>query len=191
MRAIIEEASRHEMPVAAHAHGTEGMKAAIRAGVSSIEHGSMLDEEAIRMMIDNHVFLVPTTGLTDYIDLETLPPLYREKAELVLPQARTRLSNAIDAGVKIALGSDSPIVPHGENGFEIVAMTERGMTPAQALQSATMIPAELLRMLDTIGQIKVGMVADIIAVRENPLERIETVQDVLFVMKEGVVYKQG
>ena len=189
MRAIIQEAARHEILVAAHAHGTEGIKAAIRAGVSSIEHGSILDQEAIQMMIDNEVFLVPTTGPLDLVDLESLPPQNRKKAEYVYPLAKEGLKNAIKAGVKIALGTDTPILPHGENAYEIIAMVNRGMTPAQSLRSATMIPAELVGMQNELGQIKEGMLADIVAVRENPLERIETVEEVVFVMKEGVVYK--
>jgi imidazolonepropionase-like amidohydrolase len=190
MRAIIQEAARHEIPVAAHAHGTEGIKAAIRAGVSSIEHGSILDQEAIQMMIDNEVFLVPTTGPLDLVDLESLPPQNRKKAEYVYPLAKEGLKNAIEAGVKIALGTDTPILPHGENAYEIIAMVNRGMTPAQSLRSATMIPAELVGMQNELGQIKEGMLADIVAVRENPLERIETVEELVFVMKEGVVYKR-
>ena len=189
MRAIIEEAARHNIPVAAHAHGTEGMKAAIRAGVSSIEHGSILDEEVIQMMIDEDVFLVPTTGTKDFVDLEALPPQNREKAEYVFPLAKEGLANAIQSGVKIALGTDTPILPHGRNGYEIIAYVDRGMTPAQALRSATMIPAELIQMQEELGQIQAGMIADIIAVAENPLENIETVEDVVFVMKEGVVFK--
>jgi len=189
MRAIIEEASRHEIPVAAHAHGTEGMKAAIRAGVSSIEHGSILDEEVIQMMIDEGVYLVPTTGTMDLVDLEALPPQNREKAKYVYPIAKEGLANAIKAGVKIALGTDTPILPHGRNAYEMIAMVNRGMTPAQSLRSATMFPAELIRMQDELGQIKVGMLADIVAVNDNPLETIETVEEVTFVMKEGVVYK--
>ena len=169
MRAIIQEAARHEIPVAAHAHGTEGIKAAIRAGVSSIEHGSILDQEAIQMMIDNEVFLVPTTGPLDLVDLESLPPQNRKKAEYVYPLAKEGLKNAIEAGVKIALGTDTPILPHGENAYEIIAMVNRGMTPAQSLRSATMIPAELVGMQNELGQIKEGMLADIVAVRENPL----------------------
>lgn len=190
MRAIIEEAARHDIPVAAHAHGTEGMKAAIRAGVSSIEHGSILDEEVIQMMMDEGVFLVPTTGLADRIDFEALPDQNRAKAEHVMPLAKEWLSRAIDAGVKIALGTDTPILPHGENAYEIIAMVNRGMTPAESLRSATMIPAELIQMQDELGQIKEGMLADIVAVTENPLENIQTVEKVVFVMKEGVVYKR-
>jgi len=189
MNAIVEEARRHNMPVGAHAHGTEGIKNAIRAGVSSIEHGSMLDDEAIQMMIDYDVFLVPTTGLIDLIPLDMLPPQNREKAEYVFPFAKQSLANAIDAGVKIALGSDAPVLLHGKNAYEIIAMVNRGMSSADALRSATMHPAALIQMDEELGQIKGGMIADIIAVSENPLDNIATVEQVNFVMKGGIVYK--
>lgn len=191
MKAIIEEAARHHIPVGAHAHGTEGIKNAISAGVSSIEHGSMLDDEAIQMMIDNNVFLVPTTGLVDLMNFDMLPAQNKAKAEYVLPLAKQSLSNAIDAGVKVALGSDAPVLPHGRNAYEILAMVDRGMSSAEALRSATMLPAELIQMEESLGQIKVGMFADIIGVNENPLEAIQTVEKVIFVMKDGIVYKIG
>lgn len=191
MEAIIEEAERHHIPVGAHAHGYEGIKNAIRAGVSSIEHGSMLDDEAIQMMIDHDVFLVPTTGLADLINFDMLPAQNKAKAEYVLPIAKQSLSNAIDAGVKVALGSDAPVLPHGRNAYEILAMVDRGMSSAEALRSATMLPAELIQMEESLGQIKVGMFADIIGVNENPLEAIQTVEKITFVMKDGIVYKIG
>jgi imidazolonepropionase-like amidohydrolase len=188
MVAVVEEANRHDIPVAAHAHGTEGIKAAIRAGVSSIEHGSMLDEEAIRMMVDRGVFLVPTSGLMDLIKFDLLPAQKRAKAEYVSPRAKESLSAAIKAGVKVALGTDAPLIPHGQNAFEIVKMTERGMTPLQALQSATMVSAELLR-IEKLGQLKPGWHADIVAVDANPLEDIRAVQSISFVMKGGEIFK--
>lgn len=191
MVAIIQEAHRHEIPVAAHAHGTEGIKAAIRAGVNSIEHGSILDDEAIQMMIDNDVVLVPTSGLMEKMDKEMLPPKKKAKANYVDPLAKESLSSAIKAGVKIALGTDAPLIPHGQNAYELTAMINRGMTNAQALQSATIISAELVRLEDVLGQIKVGMIADIIAIEENPLTNIKTLENVTFVMKEGKIYKMG
>ena len=190
MVAIVEEAERHEIPVAAHAHGTEGIKAAIRAGVSSIEHGSMLDAEAIQLMIDRGVFLVPTNGLMDLINLDLLPAQKRAKAAFVSPRMNQSLSAAIKAGVKVAMGTDAPLIPHGQNAFEIVKMTERGMSPLQAIQSATTVSAALLRM-DDLGQLKPGWHADIIAVDANPLEDIRTVQSVPFVMKGGEIVKGG
>lgn len=188
MRAIIEEAARHEVPVAAHAHGADGIKAAIRAGVSSIEHGSILDDEAIQMMIRNNVFLVPTRGLMDLLDFEKLDPRKRAKAEYVNPLADQSLIAAIDAGVKVAIGTDAPLIPHGENAYEIVKMTERGMSPMEAIQSATTVAAELIG-IDRLGAIKEGWHADIIAVDSNPLDDIATLQSVTFVMKAGKVMK--
>lgn len=190
MRAIVEEARRHEIPVAAHAHGTEGIKAAIQAGVSSIEHGSILDDEAIRMMIRNEVFLVPTSGLMDLIDFEKLHPQKRTKAEYVAPLASQSLHAAIKAGVKVALGTDAPLIPHGKNAYEIVTMTERGMTPAEAIRSATTVAAELIGMKE-LGEIREGWHADIIGVATNPLQDIATLQSVPFVMKAGKVMKNS
>ena len=190
MVAIVSEANRHEIPVAAHAHGTEGVKAAIRAGVSSIEHGSMLDAEAIQMMVDRNVFLVPTNGLMDLIKFDLLPAQKRAKAEYVSPTMNQSSSEAIKAGVKVALGTDAPLIPHGQNAYEIVKMTERGMTPLQAIQSATIVAAELLR-IDHLGQLKPGWHADIVAVDTNPLEDIKAVQSVSFVMKAGEIVKGG
>ena len=190
MRAIIEEAQRHQVPVAAHAHGTDGIKAAIRAGVSSIEHGSILDDEAIRMMIEKNVILVPTRGLMDLINFEKLDPRKRAKAEYVNPLADQSLVAAINAGVKVAMGTDAPLIPHGKNAYEIVKMTERGMSPLEAIRSATTVAAELIGM-EKLGQIKEGWHADIIAVDSDPLEDITSLQSVRFVMKAGKVMKNA
>lgn len=190
MKVIVDEAKRHGIGVAAHAHGTEGIKAAIRAGVNSIEHGSLLDKEGIKMMKHKGVYLVPTTGLVDLImkDTSKMNPKMVKKAEYVLPLAQNNLRNAIKAGVKIALGTDSPLIPHGKNAYEMVAMVDKGMTNLQAIQSATINSADLLK-LDNRGQIKTGMLADIIAVDSNPVEDVKALQEVSFVMKEGKVYK--
>jgi imidazolonepropionase-like amidohydrolase len=188
MSAIIEEARRHEIPVAAHAHGTDGIKAAIRAGVTSIEHGSILDDEAIRMMKKNNVFLVPTNGLMDLIDFEKLDPRKRAKAEYVDPLADRSLAAAIEAGVNVALGTDAPLIPHGMNAYEIVKMTERGMSPLEALRSATTVSAELIG-IENLGQIREGWHADIVGVDANPLEDITVIQSVTFVMKAGQIVK--
>jgi imidazolonepropionase-like amidohydrolase len=120
MRAVVEEAARHDIKVAAHAHGTEGIKAAIRAGVASIEHGSLIDKEAASMMKKKGVYLVPTTGLLDTIELGELPAIMQDKANYVLPLASANLSKAIARGVPIALGTDAPFVAHGENAYEFV-----------------------------------------------------------------------
>ncbi|MCB1582139.1 MAG: amidohydrolase family protein [Marinicella sp.] len=191
MQAIVAEAKRHHMKVAAHAHGTEGIKAAIKAGVASIDHGSMLDEEGMRLMKKHHVFLVPTTGLVDFVmeGIDNNNPKIAAKAKYVLPLAKENLAKAIKSGVPIALGTDSPLIPHGQNAHELSAMMAQGMSALGAIQSATINAAELLGV-DDRGQIKVGMLADIIAVEENPLENVKTLEAVTFVMKGGEVFKQ-
>ncbi len=190
MRAAVEEAHRHDLKVGAHAHGTVGIKAAIEAGVDSIEHGSLLDDEAIEMMIKHGVYLVPTTGLIEHIEVlfGKMDPKLRAKAEFVLPKAKANLGKAIKAGVKIALGSDTPVMPHGKNGEEIVALVDRGMTTGQALQAATINAADLVGLPDR-GVLKQGMIADIIALNDNPLKDIKAVLNVPFVMKSGKVVK--
>lgn len=189
MRVIVEEARRHNLPVAAHAHGTEGIKAAIRAGVDSIEHGSILDDEAIALMKEHNVTFVPTVGLMDRIDLNALPPKKRAKAEYVDPLARESVRKAARAGVRIAMGTDAPLIPHGENADEIVTLTTLGLSNAEALRAATINPAALIRR-DDLGQIEPGMTADLIAVGADPLDDISALRDVRFVMKDGQVVRQ-
>jgi imidazolonepropionase-like amidohydrolase len=176
--------------VAAHAHGTQGIIEAIKAGAASIEHGSMVDKEAIKLMNEKGVYLVPTSGLVDFVfkDVDKMPAITRKKAEETLPLAQENLQKAIKAGVKIALGTDSPLIPHGQNALELSAMMKHGLTALEAIQSATINSADLVGIKD-IGEIKVGYKADIIAVDANPLDNIKTLEDVQFVMKGGVVYK--
>lgn len=190
MQVIVDEARRHGYKVAAHAHGTEGIIAAIKAGAASIEHGSMVDKEAIKLMKEKGVYLVPTSGLVDFIfkDLDKMSPITRKKAEETLPIAQENLQKAIKAGVKIALGTDSPLIPHGLNAKELSAMIKHGMSNLEAIQSATLNSADLIGMKD-IGEIKTGYKADIIAVDENPMQNIKTLENVRFVMKAGQVYK--
>ncbi len=189
MRTIVEEAARHGMKVAAHAHGTEGINAAILAGVASIDHGSILSDESIRLMKEHGTYLVPTTYLADAIDLDALPPPIRAKAESVLPMAKASLSRAIREGVKIAFGTDAAVYPHGENGREFTALVARGMTPIDAIRTATVNAADLLGVTDR-GRIAPGLLADLVAVRGNPLQDIRVLEDVAFVMKGGVVAKR-
>lgn len=184
LRAVVEEAERHGLEVAAHAHGTDGIKAAIRAGVASIEHGSLIDDEAVAMMKERGVYLVPTTYLADAIDLEVLPPPIRAKAEYVLPRARENLRRAIRAGVPIAFGTDAGVFPHGQNAKELVALVERGMTPLEAIRAATLNAADLLGV-DDRGVIAPGKLADLIAVAGNPLDDVRVLEDVRFVMLGG------
>jgi imidazolonepropionase-like amidohydrolase len=189
MQTIVEEADRHGMHVAAHAHGTEGINDAIRAGVTSIEHGSMLSDESIRLMLEHGTFLVPTTYLVDAIDLDNLPPPIRAKAEYVLPLARESLRRAIRGGVNIAFGTDAAVYPHGDNAKEFGVMVDLAMSPIDALRAATTTAAGILGY-DDRGQIAEGFLADIIAVEGNPLENIRVMEEVQFVMKGGTVYKR-
>lgn len=184
LTAMVDEAARHGVKVAAHAHGTEGIKAAITAGVASIEHGSMLDDEAIQMMRARGTYLVPTTYLADRIDLDILPPLVRSKAETILPLARESLRRAIAAGVPIAFGTDAAVFPHGENAKEFEVYVRLGMSPLEALRTATVHAADLLGK-DDRGVIAPGMLADLIAVPGNPLDDITVTEDVRFVMLGG------
>ncbi|MFK7951919.1 MAG: amidohydrolase family protein [Ekhidna sp.] len=190
MKAIIEEAKRHHIKVAAHAHGTEGIKAAIKAGVYSIEHGSLLDAEAIELMKKRDVYLVPTVGLQEKMQplIEKMPERMQEKSNYIMPLAKQNIQSAIKAGVNIAMGSDAPLVPHGENAYEISAMVRLGMSNLDAIQSATINPAKMLGLEDR-GEIKEGLLADMIAVSANPLKDITILEKVEFVMKGGEVYK--
>ncbi|MEP7326312.1 MAG: amidohydrolase family protein [Gemmatimonadota bacterium] len=185
MRAIVEEAHRHGLRVAAHAHGTEGILAAIRAGVNSIEHGSMLSDEAIALMKANGTYLVPTTALADLIDLNSLPPQIRIKAEQILPLARASVTRAIRAGVRIAFGTDAAVIPHGTNAAEFAALVRRGMTPIDAIRAATINAADLLGV-DDRGVIAPGKLADLVAVPGNPLDDITVMERVRWVMKGGI-----
>jgi imidazolonepropionase-like amidohydrolase len=188
LKAMVDEAARHGIKVAAHAHGTEGIIAAVRAGVASIEHGSILNDEAIRLMKEHGTYLVPTTYLADRIDFSILPPAIRAKGEYVLPLAKASLAKAIREGVKIAFGTDAAVYPHGENAHEFAALVDKGMSPLEALRTATVNAADLLGV-DDRGILAAGKLADIVAVAGNPLEDIRVTENVRFVMKGGKVYK--
>jgi imidazolonepropionase-like amidohydrolase len=189
MRAIVEEAARHGMRVAAHAHGTEGIMAAVRAGVASIDHGSMLTDEAIALMKERGTYLVPTTYLADAMDPSGFPAPIRAKAEMIVPLAKESLRRAIAAGVRIAFGTDAAVIPHGENGKEFAAMVDRGMSPVEALRSATVHAADLLGVSDR-GRVAAGLLADLIAVPGDPTRDIRAMERVVFVMKGGRIFKQ-
>lgn len=188
LKAMVDEAARHGVKVAAHAHGTEGIKAAVRAGVQTIEHGSMLDDEAIAMMKERGTYLVPTAYLRDRINLAVLPPLVRRKAETVLPLAAESNRKAIAAGVKIAFGTDAAVFPHGENAKEFAVYVKLGMTPLAALRSATTVAAEVLGK-DDRGLIAAGRLADLVAVPGDPLQDITATERVQWVMQGGKVLK--
>ena len=192
MQAIVDESHRRDMVVAAHAHGVEGIKAAIEAGVDSIEHASFLDDEAIRLAKKNGTYLSMDIYNTEYT-LEFganngVPEENLSKERAVGQKQRDSFSAAVMAGVKMVFGSDAAIYPHGLNARQFSRMVKFGMTEAQALQAATINSASLLKKED-FGQIKEGFLADIIAVSGNPLEDISATESVEFVMKGGVVYK--
>ncbi|WP_280243629.1 metal-dependent hydrolase family protein [Nocardia abscessus] len=188
LRAIVDEAHRAGLKVAAHAHGDAGIRACIQAGVDCIEHGSLATDDTIAMMVEHGTFLVPTSYLSEGLDVSKAPPALREKAATVFPKARRMLGKAIEAGVKIACGTDAPAVPHGDNAKELWAMVDRGMTPAQALRAATVTSAELVGAEDR-GRLAPGLLADIIAVPGDPTRDITVTEHVRFVMKGGVVHK--
>jgi imidazolonepropionase-like amidohydrolase len=190
LKAMVDEAARHDVRVAAHAHGNEGIKVAVSAGVASIEHGSILDAEAIALMKEHGTYLVPTTYLADRIHLEVLPPIVRGKAETVLPLMRESLRSAIAADVNIAFGTDAGVFPHGENAREFAVYVRLGMTPLAALRTATLNAADLLGR-DDRGVLEAGRLADIIAVPGNPLDDITATERVLFVMQGGTVVKES
>jgi imidazolonepropionase-like amidohydrolase len=189
LRAIVEESRRHGIRTAAHAHGTEGIMAATEAGVTSIEHGSILTREAARFMARNGTYLVPTLYIWEAVPPETLPPTSRAKVEEMMPLTQDSFRYALEAGVKIAFGTDAAVYPHGDNAKEFAVMVRKGMQPLEAIRAATLNAADLLE-LDDRGLIQVGLRADIIAVAGDPLADIAVLQDVHFVMKGGSVYKR-
>lgn len=186
LKAMVDEAARHGVRVAAHAHGRDGIKAAVRAGVASIEHGSEIDDEAMALMKERGTWLVPTTYLVDRIPLELLPPLVRRKAETILPIARENLRKAIAAGVRIGFGTDAGVYPHGENAREFAVYVRLGMPPLEALRSATIHAAEVLGVTDR-GAIEPGKLADLVAVPGDPLQDITATERVSWVMQGGKV----
>jgi len=189
LRTVVDEAHRAGLRVAAHAHGDDGIRAAIEAGVDCIEHGSLMRDETIDLMVERGRFLVATTYLADGMDVSHAAPELQAKAAEVFPKARQTISKAIAKGVKIACGTDAPAIPHGHNAKELLALVDRGMTPLQALRAATTVAAELIDKQDR-GRIEEGLLADIIAVPGDPVADITVTEDVRFVMKGGTVYEQ-
>jgi imidazolonepropionase-like amidohydrolase len=194
LKALVETAAMAERKVAAHAHGAEGIKNAVRAGVASIEHGSILDEEAIRLMKERGTYLVPTMMAFDAVvkgaRAGKLAPWAAAKALEIAPHAGQSVRKAIRAGVPIAFGTDAGVFPHGTNADEFRLLVEAGMTPKQAIESATREAAKLLGVKE-LGTVEAGKLADIVAVQGDPLRDAEVLKRVGFVMKDGVVYKQG
>jgi imidazolonepropionase-like amidohydrolase len=187
--AITDEAHRAGIRVAAHAVGDKAIKACILAGVDCIEHGFLASDKTIAMMVDCDVFLVSTTCLTEAMPMERAAPELQQKAAEVFPAAKAMLTKAIEAGVKVACGTDAPAIPHGDNAKELAALVSRGMSPMQALRAATLTSAELIQADNELGRLAPGYLADIIAVPGNPREDVTTTQDVRFVMKDGRIYK--
>ena len=188
LAAIADEAHRAGLKVAAHAHGDQGIQAALAAGIDCIEHGSLMSDETLERFIEQGTFLVATTYLADGMDVSHAPPELQAKAAIVFPQAKATISKAIAREAKVACGTDAPAIPHGRNAKELVALVDRGMTPLQAIRAATTVACELIDV-DDRGQLEAGRYADVIAVPGNPLEDIGLTEQVCFVMKGGKVYR--
>jgi imidazolonepropionase-like amidohydrolase len=194
LNAIIETANDFGIHVAAHAHGDEGMRRAVEAGITSIEHGTLMSEETMDLMVKKGTWYVPTiTAGKAVADSALIPNYYPSvvvpKALAIGPKIQETFGKAYKKGVKIAFGTDSGVFAHGKNAMEFQYMVEAGMPADEAIKSATVSTSELLGISDKVGTIKVGKQADIIAVSGNPLSDIKTLQDVRFVMKKGKVYK--
>jgi imidazolonepropionase-like amidohydrolase len=187
--ALVDEAHTLRRKTAAHAHGAEAAKRAVRAGIDSIEHGTFLDDEALRMMHDRGTFLVPTLTVRVGIAESKFPPAVQAKADAAIKQQDAMVKRAVALGVKIALGTDAAVFPHGENALEFAYMAADGLTASQSLMAGTSAGAELLGLRDKVGSLRLGMFADIVAVPGNPVDDIKVTQQVFFVMKEGVIYR--
>ncbi|MBV1923340.1 MAG: amidohydrolase family protein [Flavobacteriaceae bacterium] len=192
---IVKTAKEYGMDVAAHAHGIDGMKRAIIAGVRTIEHGSLMDKETAALMKQYGTYLVPTISAGKYVAEKAkikgyYPEIIVPKALEIGAKLQGMFNMAYKEGVKIAFGTDAGVFPHGENGKEFGYMVEGGMSPMETLQSATITNALILKMEGQLGQISEGFLADIIAVDDNPIDSIKTMENVVFVMKNGVIYKK-
>src|SRR5277367_6830426 len=189
LNALVDEAHTLHRKTAAHSHGAESSKRAILAGIDSIEHGTFIDDEDMRMMHDRGTFLVPTLTTRVGLAESRFPPLVQAKATAAVKQQDIMVKRALALGVKIALGTDAAVYPHGDNALEFAFMAADGMTPALSLIAGTASAAELLGLQDKIGALKPGMLADVVAVPGNPVENIKAAQSVIFVMKDGVVLR--
>jgi imidazolonepropionase-like amidohydrolase len=195
LEAIIDTAKDYGMHVAAHAHGTEGMRRAVEAGVHSIEHGTFMTADVMKLMKRKGTWYVPTIIAGRWVAEKSetdgfFPELVRPKAAAIGPKIQGTFANAYKAGVKIAFGTDSGVSPHGDNALEFTYMVEAGMPPLETIQSATLRGAELMGMEDILGTLEPGKLADIIAVPGNPVDDIGLMMKVNFVMKNGEVYKK-
>lgn len=191
LNALVDQAHTMGRKAAAHAHGLEGAKRAIRAGIDSIEHGSFLDEEALRMMKERGTVFVPTliAGTSLLPNLDKLDPRQARKAKIAMDSAYNTFGKAVQMGVKIAFGTDAGVFEHGRNPEEFGLLTKYGMKPIDALKAATSVDAELFGIADRTGVLEIGKLADIVAVPGDPTKNIGVTETVLFVMKDGVVYR--
>ncbi len=195
LKAIVATAKDYNMTVAVHAHGAEGMKRAVLAGVDSIEHGTLMTDEVMNLMKERGTFWVPTMLAGAFVTEKSKEPGYfpdivRGKAAAIGPVIRATFAKAQAAGVKIAFGTDTGVSPHGENAREFELMVEGGLPPMKAIQSATKVASQLLRVEDKLGTLVPDKIADVVAVTGNPLEDIKAMRDVVFVMKDGEIYKR-
>lgn len=194
MQALVDEAHMHDRKVAAHAHGAKGIKSAIKAGVDSIEHASLIDAEGISLAKEHGTYLVMDvyndTYILEYGASVGMLQESLDKERMIGQLQRDNHKKAFEAGVNMAFGSDGGVYPHGDNGKQFYYMVEYGMSPMQAIQAATVKAADLLGWPDDVGAVSPGYYADIIAVKENPIDNIKAMEDVSFVMKGGKIYKQ-
>jgi imidazolonepropionase-like amidohydrolase len=194
LNAIVDEAHALKLKTAAHAHGAEGAKRAIRAGIDSIEHGSFLDDEALNLMKQRGTYYVPTLmaaqGLNEQMAKGVaIPPPILVKANAAIAAIHQTFQKALAMGIKVGLGTDAAVYPHGRNPEEFHQMVDLGMKPIDALRAGTSADAELLGLADKIGTLEPGKLADVVAVPGDPMENIRATEHVFFVMKEGVIYK--
>jgi imidazolonepropionase-like amidohydrolase len=195
LKAVVDTANDYGMTVAVHAHGKKGMERAIKAGVTSIEHGTYMDSETIALMKKYGTYYVPTILAGNWVAEKAkidgfFPSIVRPKAAEIGPLIQKTFSNAYKAGVKIAYGTDTGVSEHGDNGGEFALMVKGGMPAIEAIRSATYHAAKLLRIDDKLGTIETGKLADLVAVRGDPLKDISLMTNISFVMKDGVVYKK-
>lgn len=194
LNALVETATEYGLPVAAHAHGTEGMRRAVLAGVRTIEHGTFMDEAVMDLMIERGTYFVPTLLAGEFVGQKAqepgyFPPVVAAKAATVGPAIMETFRKAYAAGVPIAFGTDSGVSPHGENAREFQLMVDGGMSPMEAIQSATVTAAEVLGRGGSLGRIAPGYFADIVAVEGNPIDDLSLLMDVQFVMKGGEIVR--
>ena len=193
--AIVETADDYDMHVAAHAHGPKGMKRAIKAGVHSIEHGTIMDGEVLALMKKHGTYYIPTISAGMFVAEKAkesgyYPPIIVPKALEIGPRLLSTFTTAYKFGIKIAFGTDSGVSYHGDNAKEFYYMVKGGMTEMEAIRSATVVSSELLKINDKYGTIESNKIADIIAVDGNPIKDITILQNVVFVMKDGKIYKK-